>query len=360
MNSSNGNGQPAPQIIRFIDLFCGIGGFRVAMGQVAPVFGLDPVCVFSSDIDEDCQTAYEGNFGERPFGDITTVDEKQIPDHDLLLGGFPCQPFSIIGQMKGFEDTRGTLFFDIARILNEKRPKAFVLENVRRLVKHDGGRTLARIMDTLRELGYHADHHVLNALDFGLPQKRDRIFIVGFRDAVQFEWPEGGVPMKPLSEVLEKKVPKRFFASDYIRGRRWSVLEPTEEPTIWHENKSGHICARPYSCALRAGASYNYLLVNGERRLTPREMLRLQGFPESYKIICGEQQTRKQAGNSVAVPVVEAVLRQVFSAGPWGVSSGQAKPSSPNSSRSTQLPLPGLEKCGNKPQKPRRAAPASA
>ena len=245
------------------------------------------------------------------------MEVDSIPDHDLLLGGFPCQPFSIIGQMKGFEDTRGTLFFEIARILAAKRPKAFVLENVKLLVGHNGGKTLARIMETLRQLGYQASFRFAYALDFGLPQKRERVFIVGFLQPADFEWPIGGIPMKPLSEILEETVPKRFYASDYIRQRRWSVRQPGGEPTIWHENKSGHISAYPYSCALRAGASYNYLLVDGERRLTPREMLRLQGFPDSYQIVCNETQTRKQAGNSVPVPVVAAVLQKVLKCSIW-------------------------------------------
>jgi DNA (cytosine-5)-methyltransferase 1 len=324
MNNSTSNGNHRPKTIRYIDLFCGIGGFRVAINQAASAHGnrVEPVCVFSSDIDEDCQTAYEGNFGERPTGDIKAVNEKTVPDHDLLLGGFPCQPFSIIGRMKGFEDTRGTLFFDIARILKEKKPKAFVLENVKLLVGHNGGRTLARIMETLREIGYQTDFRVFNALKFGLPQKRERVFIVGFLKPTIFDWPIGGIPMKPLSEVLEKRVPERFFASDYIRERRWNILKPTREPTIWHENKGGHISANPFSCALRAGASYNYLLVNGERRLTPREMLRLQGFPDTYKIFCNESQTRKQAGNSVPVPVVEAVLHKILGASIWNEERG--------------------------------------
>lgn len=322
MNERNSNKNHPPRKIRYIDLFCGIGGFRVAINQAAPAHGFEPVCAFSSDIDEDCQTAYEGNFGERPYGDIKAVDEKIVPDHDLLLAGFPCQPFSIIGRMRGFEDTRGTLFFDIARIIKEKKPKAFVLENVKLLVGHNGGRTLARIMETLREIGYQTNYRILNALQFGLPQKRERVFIVGFLKPTLFDWPAGETPMAPLSQVLEKRVPERFFASDYIRERRWSVLAPTSEPTIWHENKGGHISAYPFSCALRAGASYNYLLVNGERRLTPREMLRLQGFPDSYKIVCNESQTRKQAGNSVPVPVVEAVLRKVFEASIWGERNG--------------------------------------
>lgn len=297
---------------RFIDLFCGIGGFRFAIESVARKTLTDTQCVFSSDIDRDCQKAYAGNFGETPHGDITKIEASEIPDHDILLAGFPCQPFSIIGQMKGFEDTRGTLFFDIARILEAKRPKAFVLENVKLLAGHDGGKTLKKILKTLADLGYYTEYRVLNALDFGLPQKRERIWIVGLREGGYITWPQGGIPMMPLSKLLETNVPPEFYASERIRNKRWSVLQPGREPTIWHENKAGHISSYPYSCALRAGASYNYLLVNGERRLTPREMLRLQGFPERFKIVCSDSQTRKQAGNSLPVNVAEAVLTQVF------------------------------------------------
>jgi len=318
----NGERKRLPKEIRYIDLFCGIGGFRVAMDRAARSFAIKPVCVFSSDIDEECQKAYEANFGARPVGDIKAVVENSIPDHDLLLAGFPCQPFSIIGQMRGFEDTRGTLFFDIARILAAKRPKAFVLENVKLLVRHNKGRTLARILETLRNIGYQPMFRVFNALDFGLPQKRERVFIVGFLRPTLFDWPEGGAPMTPLSDILERQVPRRYYASDYIRERRWSVIRPTKEPTIWHENKAGHISAYPFSCALRAGASYNYLLVNGERRLTPREMLRLQGFPDSYRMSCTESQTRKQAGNTVPVPVVCAVLGKVLEATDWDENAG--------------------------------------
>jgi DNA (cytosine-5)-methyltransferase 1 len=304
--------------IRFVDLFCGIGGFRYAVENVARRRHVGSQCVFSSDIDRYCQQSYEENFGERPGGDITLVDEKEVPDHDLLIAGFPCQPFSIIGKMHGFRDTRGTLFFDIARILAAKKPSAFVLENVKLLRGHDNGRTLKTIMATLDELGYHASYRVLNALNFGLPQKRERIWIVGFRKNVRMCWPIGGVPMRPLKQILEKKVDPKHYASDYIRTKRHQALAPRIEPTIWHENKAGNISAYPFSCALRAGASYNYLLVNGERRLTPREMLRLQGFPESFKMVCGDSQTRKQAGNSLPVNVATAVLQQVFVAMKWG------------------------------------------
>ena len=316
----NETASPAP--IRYVDLFCGIGGFRVAVQSLSREHTLPVQCVFSSDIDEDCQEAYAANFGEKPAGDITQVKENSVPAHDLLMGGFPCQPFSIIGSMKGFDDTRGTLFFDIARILKAKRPAVFILENVKLLVGHNRGKTLERILQTLREdLGYHAEYRVLNALDFGLPQKRERVFIAGFASAeahARFQWPEGGEPMRPLSELLEKKVDRKHYASDHIRSRRLSKLSATHgEPTIWHENKNGHVSAYPFSCALRAGASYNYLLVNGERRLTPREMLRLQGFPDDFKIVCKDWQTRKQAGNSVPVNVVRAVAERVFAAQGW-------------------------------------------
>jgi len=304
--------------IRFIDLFCGIGGFRHAIAHTARKRKISAQCVFSCDIDPHCQKAYAGNFGHRPHGDITKIDAAEIPDHDILLAGFPCQPFSIIGQMKGFEDTRGTLFFDIARILKSKNPEAFVLENVKLLRGHNGGKTLKVILKTLEDLGYHTDYRVLNALDFGLPQKRERIWIVGFKKSTFIEWPVGNIPMKPLSAILEKNVDPKHFASDYIREKRHRVMKPGKSPTIWHENKAGNISAYPYSCALRAGASYNYLLVDGIRRLTPREMLRLQGFPESFKIICSDSQTRRQAGNSLPVNVAHHVLNQVFDSLEWG------------------------------------------
>ena len=298
--------------IKYIDLFCGIGGFRYALENAANYSNIDTECVLSSDIDKHCQLVYEANFKEKPLGDITQIKAGDIPNHDILLAGFPCQPFSIIGQMKGFEDTRGTLFFEIAKILNSKKPKAFVLENVKLLVGHNKGETFKKIMKTIEELGYYSDYRVLNALDFGLPQKRERVFIVGFRDPVSFEWPDENIRMKSLDDILEKNVSKEYYASEHIRNKRLSKRQPTQENTIWHENKAGNIGVYPYSCALRAGASYNYLLVNGERRLTSREMLRLQGFPDSFKIISSYTQTRKQAGNSLPVPVAEYVIKNVF------------------------------------------------
>lgn len=294
--------------VRYIDLFCGIGGFRVAASQVFDKYGVHSECLFSSDIDPYAREAYYANFNDYPAGDITQITANDIPDHDLLFAGFPCQPFSIIGQGRGFEDTRGTLFFDIARILETKKPKAFVLENVKRLVGHNKGKTLEKILEVLQDLGYTVYHKVLNALDYGLPQKRERVFFVGFYKPMVFQWPDKQPHYIPLNDILEENVNGKFYASEQIRQKRWAKHVPKVTPSIWHENKAGNISSYPYSCALRAEASYNYLLVNGERRLTPREMLRLQGFPESYKIVVPDSQVRKQAGNTVAVNVVASVL----------------------------------------------------
>ncbi|HOI47791.1 MAG TPA: DNA (cytosine-5-)-methyltransferase, partial [Prolixibacteraceae bacterium] len=291
---------------------CGIGGFRIAMDESCRENDLIPECVFSSDIDPYCQDSYEANFGHRPIGDITQVDEKDIPDHDILFAGFPCQPFSIIGQRQGFNDIRGTLFFDIARILKYKRPKAFVLENVKQLVGHDKGKTLKVILNTLEDLGYYVQYAVLNALDYGLPHKRERVIIVGHKDPIFFSFPSPVRPFKSLNEVLERDVDEKYYASDYIVNKRKEKHKSAYKLSIWHENKSGNICSYPYSCALRAGASYNYLLVNGERRLTPREMFRLQGFPDSYRIVVNDGQARKQAGNAVPVNLVKAVILKLL------------------------------------------------
>jgi DNA (cytosine-5)-methyltransferase 1 len=289
--------------LRYADLFCGIGGFHIA----ADSLGLE--CVFACDIDEDCRKAYEANYGITPKADIRTIKASDIPDIDILLAGFPCQPFSIIGSREGFADARGTLFFEIARIIEAKQPRAILLENVRQIASHNDGKTLRRILDIIGKLGYSVEYKILNALNFGLPQKRERILIAGFRGAgMDFVWPEKKVTRKTLADILEKKVDARFYVSDRIHKSRIAKHTAKVKPAIWHENKAGNISSHPFSCALRAGASYNYLLVDGERRLTPREMLRLQGFPDSFKLICNDGQTRKQAGNAVPVPMIKAVL----------------------------------------------------
>jgi DNA (cytosine-5)-methyltransferase 1 len=295
----------------FIDLFAGIGGIRI------PFEELGGKCVFSSEWDEAAQKTYQANFGECPLGDITTIDPCLIPKHDILLAGFPCQAFSIIGKMAGFNEARGTLFYNIEMILQEKRPQAFLLENVKQLRTHDKGKTFKIIVEHLQNLGYHIYTEVLNALNFGLPQKRERTYIVGFLDNINFDFPKPVKKRMSLSDILEpdEQVDQSLFASEFIQQKRLEKLKVKPfYPSIWHENKSGNISVLPYSCALRSGASYNYLLVNGIRRLSSRELLRLQGFPEGFKIVVSHAEIRKQTGNSVPVPVVRAIAKQMLKA----------------------------------------------
>lgn len=296
----------------FVDLFAGIGGIRI------PFTELGGKCVFSSEWDKAAQISYSYNFGEVPFGDITKINSDSIPKHDVLLAGFPCQAFSIIGKMKGFADTRGTMFFEVARILQHHQPKAILLENVKQLVSHDGGNTFKVILETLAELGYSVKWKILNALDFGLPQKRERVIIVGFKSAAACE--QFNFDFEPiaynLASVLEddKNVDSSLFASDMILAKRRKRVEGKNVfyPSVWHENKSGNISILPYACALRTGASYNYLLINGYRRPSSRELLRFQGFPEKFKIEVSHQEIRRQTGNSVAVPMIRAVAKKII------------------------------------------------
>lgn len=296
---------------KFIDLFAGIGGIRLGFESAGGH------CVFSSEFDENACKTYEANFGEHPSGDITKIDAKEIPDFDILLGGFPCQAFSIIGKKEGFEnETSGTLFFEIERILREKRPKAFMLENVRNLTAHDKGKTFQIIRNHLEALGYCVYAKVLNALDYGVPQKRERIIIVGFKDNILFTFPEP-IPVskrKKLIDVLETNVEDKYYVKDNIKESRLKRLKDPNypKPYISHENMAGSITPHPYSSCLRAGASANYILINDERRPTEREMLRLQGFPDSFKIVVPYGQIKHQTGNSVAVPVISAVAKQMI------------------------------------------------
>ena len=298
---------------RFIDLFAGIGGIRLGFEHVGGH------CVFSSEFDPDACTTYMANFGEYPSGDITKINAEDIPDFDILLGGFPCQAFSIIGKKEGFaNETCGTLFFDIERILKVKRPPAFMLENVRNLTAHDGGNTFRTIKEHLEMLGYHVYAKVLNALDYGVPQKRERIFIVGFLDDVNFQFPEP-IPLEQrqtLSDILETDVDKKYYVRDAIRISRLERLKDKNypKPYISHENMAGSVTPHPYSSALRAGASANYILINDERRPTEREMLRIQGFPDTYKVVLPYSKVKKQCGNSVAVPVIKAIAANMLSA----------------------------------------------
>lgn len=296
---------------RFIDLFAGLGGIRLPFDE------LGGRCVFSSECDEAARRSYEANFGELPAGDITQVPADDVPAHDLLLAGFPCQAFSIMGKRQGFADTRGTMFFEVERLLRHHRPRAVLLENVKQLVTHDGGRTFAVIRERLASLGYHLQWRVLNALHFGVPQRRERVIVVGLRDAALAARMSLDFQPMPYSlrDVLEPDadLPDSVWASQAIRDKRAAAVDgrTITEPAVWHENKSGHVSVLPYSCALRTGASYNYLLVNGRRRFTCRELLRLQGFPDTYKIAVGPGELRRQTGNSVAVPMIRAVARRL-------------------------------------------------
>ena len=305
---------PAPRRgkFTFIDLFAGIGGIR--LGYQA----LGGKCVFSSEWDEAAAKTYEANFGARPHGDITKIPPEDIPDFDVLLAGFPCQPFSIIGDKEGFaHETQGTLFFNIEKILVAKRPKAFMLENVRNLTAHDKGRTFKVIVAHLKAAGYDVHYKVLNALDYGVPQKRERIIICGFRKPVAFEFPPP-IPKekrKTVADIIDPEADndKSLFVRPAIRASRLERLKDKDfpKPYISHENVAGSITPHNYSCALRAGASANYILINDERRPSPREMLRIQGFPDDFRIVVNYGQIKHQTGNSVAVPVMRAVAERV-------------------------------------------------
>ena len=304
---------PKESRFSFIDLFAGIGGIRL------PFTELGYKCVFSSEWDKHAQKTYFANFGEMPFGDICQASTKRfIPDNfDVLLAGFPCQAFSIIGKRRGFEDTRGTLFFEVAKILEKHRPKAFLLENVKQLTTHDKGRTFKTILATLDELGYVYKWKVLNALDFGLPQKRERVIIVGFSERELAEEFDFNFEKKSysLTDILEDdaEVDPSLFASDLILHKRQERTRNKKlfYPSVWHENKSGNISVLDHACALRTGASYNYLLINGVRRPSSRELLRFQGFPDKYVIRVSHGEIRKQTGNSVAVPMIRQIAQKI-------------------------------------------------
>jgi len=294
----------------FIDLFAGIGGCRIGFERVGCK------CVWSCDWDIESQDVYEANFRERPAGDITKIPSSQIPDHDILVAGFPCPSFSIIGERKGLSDYNGSLFFEIERILKDKKPLAFLLENVKGLVNHDQGKTLDKILVHLENIPYSVYWKVLNALDFGLPQKRERIIIVGFRTNCKFEFPKGTEKRLTLKDILEDddEVPKEYWLSEKMKRQRAEAVKGKKifYPSIWHENKAGNIGIHPFACALRANASYNYLVVNGVRRPTIREMLRLQGFPEDFKPIGSYTILRKLIGNSVPIPMIQKVAENML------------------------------------------------
>jgi len=318
--------------MRIIDLFCGIGGFRLAFEDVGAN------CVFSSDIDKYASETYFNNFGEDPLSDITKIKIGDIPKYDVLCAGFPCQPFSIAGHRKGFNDTRGTLFFEVERILKGTRPKGFVLENVKGLVNHDKGNTLKVILDTLasrvngvdnktktkNNLGYDVYYKVLNSKDFGLPQNRERIFIVGFRNQKNFKFPKAKDESLNLDDILQKGVKKNTTSTIVNANIEKHLKQHKRKNEIQNKN---HLLAyeiRNSRCAFRfdnkaptltakmgTGGNNVPVLVREKRKLTVRECLRIQGFPERYKIKEGKMQSYKQIGNSVPVPVVREIARMI-------------------------------------------------
>ena len=307
------------RLFTFIDLFAGIGGMRLAFDAV----GGD--CVYSNEWNKYSQQTYFANFGEQPDGDITKVDARIIPDHDILVAGFPCQPFSIAGVSKkqslgratGFEDkTQGTLFFDVCRILKTKRPKAFMLENVKNLKSHDKGNTFKVIKESLDELNYEVFSEVLDGQNY-VPQHRERIIIVGFDrerygDDINFKFDLTPVSPKPvMKDILEDNPADKYTLSDKL----WTYLQNYAAKHRAAGNGFGYGIADPNGVSRTLSARYykdgSEILIAQEgknpRRLTPRECARLQGFPDSFKIVVSDTQAYKQFGNSVVVPLMKDV-----------------------------------------------------
>ncbi|HEY6230945.1 MAG TPA: DNA (cytosine-5-)-methyltransferase [Pyrinomonadaceae bacterium] len=302
----------------FIELFAGIGGFRIAFQNVGGT------CLFASEWDKYAAKSYEANFGELPHGDITKIPIENIPDHDVLTAGFPCQPFSIAGVTKnnalgiahGFEHaTQGTLFFDVARIIKAKKPKAFLLENVKNLMRHDGGRTYETILNVLEdELDYRVYPELVDARSV-VPQHRERIYLIGFRDPIAFELPK--LPnLKPRFEnILERNVDDKYTLTNHL----WKYLRDYADKHRAKGNGFGfgltdlEGIARTLSARYYKDGSEILIQQKGKnpRRLTPRECARLMGFPEEFKIEVSDTRAYKQFGNSVVVPVVEHIAREM-------------------------------------------------
>ncbi|MBU1809075.1 MAG: DNA (cytosine-5-)-methyltransferase [Candidatus Omnitrophica bacterium] len=303
----------------FIDLFCGIGGLRI------PFEELGAKCIFSSDYDKHSQITYRENFGEEPRGDIRAISNKNIPRHNILLAGFPCQPFSISGVSKkkslnkphGFMDkAQGTLFFEIARILKAKKPDCFVLENVKNLKSHDKGNTYRVIKDTLEEIGYHiVFDDIIDAGRF-VPQHRERVFIIGFKKPIKF----GPLNLKGetqrFKDILEKKVDDKYTLTDNL----WAYLQSYAEKHRAKGNGFGyglvdlHGVSRTLSARYYKDGSEILIPQKGKnpRRLTPVECSKLMGFPENYKIVVSDTQAYRQFGNAVTVPVVRIIAKEVI------------------------------------------------
>ncbi len=322
---------------KFADLFAGVGGIRLGFQDGARNQGVDTECVFSCEIDDWACKTYRKNFAcdtHDPKCDITKVDETKLLDFDVLLGGFPCQAFSIAGKRGGFEDTRGTLFFDVARIIKAKRPKAFLLENVKGLTNHRGGKTLATILNVLKhDLGYTTFFKVLNAKDYGLAQNRERIYIVGFADGFGggFEYPEPTGEKRVIRDIMEEEpVPARYYLSTvYIEGmKRHKARHAALGHGFGYEIRDLDGIAGTIVCG-GMGKERNLIVdprqtdltvttnIQGEynkeglRRMTPKEWERLQGFPDDWTAGIANGHRYRQMGNSVAVPVIRLISEQM-------------------------------------------------
>ncbi len=307
-------------MLKFIDLFAGIGGFRLAFESVGTK------CVFSAEIDKHACSTYESNFGDYPLCDVSKLKPSDMPDFDILCAGFPCQPFSIAGQRKGFCDTRGTLFFDIERIIQAKQPQAFILENVKGLVNHDKGNTLKVIIDTLEQkLDYKVFYQVLNSKDYGVPQNRERIYIIGFKDKeVDFKFPNKLDKKVDLNSILDPNP----IGSEISDIAKFNVRHNLKEHKKYNKIKDNPLLlayeirksrttfrydslSPTLTAKMGTGGNNVPVLVNQMRKLTTRECLRIQGFPDSYKIEHNKAQSYKQIGNSVSVPVVRLLAESI-------------------------------------------------
>ena len=302
----------------YIDLFAGIGGFRLAFDKAGFT------CAYTSEWDKFARQTYSANFGDIPAGDITQIPSSEIPDHDVLVAGFPCQPFSISGISKkrslnmptGFDDeTQGTLFFEIKRILKYKQPSAFVLENVKHLQNHDKGRTFPIIMNTLGDLGYSVRYGIIDARNI-VPQHRERIFIVGFKRWVPFEFPTWPEKKLQVGDILESEVDEKYTLSDKL----WTYLQDYAAKHKAKGNGFGYGKVKPRDTTRTLSARYykdgSEILIDqpgkNPRRLTPRECARLMGFPNSFDIPVSDTQAYRQFGNAVVVPVASAIARNVL------------------------------------------------